>query len=780
MTKFGSSQAVRRVEDARFITGAGRYTDDITLPGQAYGVMLRSPHAHARIGGIGLDAARQADGVLAVYTFADLKADGIGDLPCMIPLKSRDGGFRADPPRPALANGAVRHVGDPVAFVVAETTYAARAAAELIEVDYEILDAVADMPAAAAPGAPLIWPQAPGNRCFDWETGQKDKTDKLFAQAAHVTRLEVVNNRVVVATIEPRGALAAYDRAAGKFTLYTGTQSSFLIKGALAGNVFKLPPEKFRVVTPDVGGAFGMKFFVYPEPVMCLYAARKLGRPVKWTSERGEAFLSDTQGRDNLSTGELALDGKGNFLALRVHTRANLGAYLSTFAPMIPTSAGTKVLTSIYRFQAMYARVEGMFTNTVPVDAYRGAGRPEANYLMERLIDKAAMELGIDRAELRRRNFIPPEAMPWTSAAGQIYDSGEFAALLETALKESDWTGFAPRRAAALAQGRRRGIGLACYLEATAGPVNERAEIRFAKDDVVEVLVGTQSSGQGHETAYSQLVNERLGVPLERIRVLQGDSDLIPTGGGTGGARSLYAEGVAIVNTADKVIENGKAAAGHLLEAAAADIEFAAGQFRIAGTDRRIGILELAKRVREASAAPGAPGAPGANGMLDAVAQNSPDPSTYPNGCHVAEVEIDTETGAVAVVRYTVVDDMGRVLNPMIVTGQIQGGVAQGIGQALFEHTAYGADGQLLAGSFMDYCLPHADQLPGIDVILRGVPCKTNALGVKGAGEAGAVGAAPAIVSALLDALKDLGVERIDMPVTSEKIWRLLRGAQRT
>ncbi len=769
MTKFGSSQPLRRVEDQRFITGQGRYTDDINLPGQAYAYVVRSPHAHARINAIDVGAARAAPGVLAVCTVADLKADGIGTLPCTIPLKNRDGSERADPPRQALADGVVRHVGDPVAFVVAESLAQARDASELVAVDYEPLDAVADMRAAVKPGAPLVWSGVAQNRCFDWETGDKAKAEALFAKAAHVTRLELVNNRVVVASMEGRAALAAYDAASGRFTLYSGTQGSFLPKRLLASHVFKLPEDRFHVITPDVGGGFGMKIFIYPEPVLCLYAARKLGRPVKWTSERGEAFLSDTHGRDNLTVGEVAIDKDGNFLALRVHTLAGMGAYLSTFAPMIPTLAGSKVMASVYRFQAVHLRVEGIFTHTVPVDAYRGAGRPEANYMIERLVDKAAAELGRDRIELRRQNFVPPEAMPWRGAMGLTYDSGEFAANMAEALRLADWSGFEARRKAARGRGRRRGIGLAYYLEATAAPTAEHAQIRFADGGMVEVLVGTQSTGQGHETAYTQITARQLGVPIERIRVIQGDSDRIPTGGGTGGARSLYAGGGAILSAAEKVIEKGKHAAGEVLEAAVADIEFAEGRFAIAGTDRSIGIIELAETVRTRKLAV-------ADDALDAAADIRVADMTFPNGCHIAEVEIDEATGTVDIVRYVVVDDMGRVVNPMIVVGQAQGGVAQGIGQALYEETVYDAGGQLLSGSFMDYCLPRADQMPAIEVTLREVPCTTNPLGVKGAGEAGSVGAPPAVINAIVDALKDLGVQHIDMPATPERIWRAMNG----
>lgn len=768
MSKFGQSQPVRRVEDQRFITGKGRYTDDINLPGQAYGVMLRSPHAHARILKIDTAAAQAAPGVLAVYTHADLKAANVGDLPCTIPLKNRDGSMRADPPRPALADGMVRHVGDPVAFVVAETAVQARDAAEMIEVDYDALPAAADMATAMEPGQPQIWPQAPNNRAFDWEIGDKAKIDALFASAAKTVKLTLENNRIVVASMEARVALAAFDKESGRFTLYTPTQGVWVQKKLLA-KILGLPEDKFHVVTGDVGGGFGMKIFIYPEQVMTLFASRALGRPVKWTSDRGEAFLTDTHGRANLTHAEMALDKDHNFLALRIHNIADMGAYLSTYAPMIPTMAGTKVLSSVYRFQGVYSRVEGVFTNTVPVDAYRGAGRPESNYIMERLIDVAARELGIDRAELRRKNYIPPTAFPWTSAMGLTYDSGEFENTSNTALKAIDWAGFESRRAEAKKRGKRRGIGMAYYLEATGGAPTERAEIRFAEDGFVEVYVGTQSTGQGHETAYTQIVAEQLGVDFDRIRILQGDSDAIPTGGGTGGARSLYSEGGAILKAKDGVVEKGKVVAADMLETAASDIEFAAGRFRVAGTDRDVGIVEVAREARKRSNAKA-----GEAAGLDTAADWQVQAITFPNGCHVCEVEIDEATGVADVVRYVVADDMGKVINPTIVKGQIHGGVVQGVGQALYENVVYDADGQLLTGSFTDYCLPRADNFPDIEVILCEVPCKTNPLGVKGAGEAGAVGSAPATINAIVDALADLGIKHVDMPATPQKLWQIL------
>ncbi len=769
-TKFGLAQPVRRVEDPRLLKGDGQYTDDISLPGMVFGAVLRSPHAAATLGAIDTAAALAVPGVIAVYTGADLEADGIGGLPCAIPLKNRDGSPRFDPPHPVLALKAVRHVGDPVAFVVAETLKAARDGAEAIDADYSVLPSVTDLAVATDPGQPAVWSDAQHNTCFDWETGDQARVDALFKEAAHTTRLTVVNNRVVVNSMEARAALADYQ--GGRWTLHTNTQGGWVIKSLLGKAVFQVPEEQFRVVTPDVGGGFGMKLFLYAEHVLTCYAARKLGRPVKWASERSEAFLSDTQGRDNITAGELALDKDGRFLAMRTRNVANMGAYLSTFAPMIPTMAGTKVLASVYGFQAIYANVIGVFTNTVPVDAYRGAGRPESNYVVERLIDAAAREIGMDRVAIRKLNMVKSEAMPYLSAMKQTYDSGDFIRVLDAALAKADWAGFEGRRSASAAKGKKRGIGMAYYLEATGGAPTERAEIKFAADGFVDVYVGTQSSGQGHETAYVMLTADRLGIDGDKIRIRQGDTDSIPTGGGTGGARSLYSEGQAILVTAASVIEKGKQAASEALEASVADIEFTEGRFSVVGTDRGVDILSLAAsqlgRV--------------ANGQdattLDAAEIAKIESHTFPNGCHMAEVEIDPDTGMVDVKRYIVCDDVGKAVNPLIVRGQVHGGVAQGYGQAVLEHTAYdAASGQLLSGSFMDYALPRASDLPDIEVDLIEVPCGTNPLGVKGAGEAGAVGSPPAMINAIVDAMASAGVLAIDMPATPEKVWKALQAA---
>ena len=774
MPQFGLAQPVRRVEDPRLLKGGGRYTDDIAMPGALCGVVLRSPHAHARINAIDTAAAKALPGVRAIYTAADFAADGLGGLPCAAPVTNRDGSDMPLPPHPVLAAGVARHVGDPVAFVVAETQQAARDAAEAIAVDYDVLPSVTDLATALDDGQPLVWPEVPNNRVFDWEIGDKAATDALFASAARVVSLTVVNNRIVVNSMEPRAAIGSYDAAADRWTLHANTQGGWLVKDLMAGAVFKTAPEKFRVITPDVGGGFGMKLFLYAEHVMVCYAARKLGAPVKWISDRSEAFLSDTHGRDNITLGEIALDAGNRFLALRTRNVANMGAYLSNFAPFIPTMAGTGVLASVYGFQQVYANVIGAYTNTVPVDAYRGAGRPESNYLVERLIDAAAAELGVDRVELRRKNMVPPSAMPHSTPVGKTYDSGDFQMVLDAALKHVDWAGFAARRADSARRGKRRGIGLAYYLEATGGPPSERAEIRFADGGFVDVYVGTQSTGQGHETAYVQLTVDQLGVDGEKVRIFQGDTDTIPTGGGTGGARSLYSEGQAILATAATVIEKGKRAAAEALEAAAADIVFEHGRFAIVGTDRAIDIVTLALQQR-AKAEAGQDAT-----TLDAAEVAEIQAHTFPNGCHIAEVEVDPETGVVSVVRYSVTDDVGKAVNPMIVRGQVHGGVTQGLGQALFERTAYDAgSGQLLSGSLMDYALPRADDLPDIEVELIEVPCGTNPLGVKGAGEAGAVGSPPAVMNALVDALRGDGITQIDMPATPEVVWKALTEAKK-
>ncbi|HLI11134.1 MAG TPA: xanthine dehydrogenase family protein molybdopterin-binding subunit [Alphaproteobacteria bacterium] len=767
-------QPVRRVEDERLLTGHGRYTDDISLQHQAYGYVLRSPHAHARI--LRLDArdARAAPGVLAVLTADELKADGLGTLLCAIPLENKDGTPLKTPPRPLLQGERVRYVGDPVAFVVAETLQEARDAAELIDVEYETLPSVTATAGALAAAAPTIWPEAPGNLCFDWELGDRKATEAVFARAKRVIRLEIVNNRIVPNSMEARGAIGDYDASQNRLTLYTSSQGSHGLRAAFAKEVFNITIDKLRVVTPDVGGGFGMKIFPYPEQGLVLWAARRLKRPVKWASERSEAFISDSHGRDNVSVAELALDENARFLALRVSTVANLGAYLSQYAPYIPTEAGTHMFAGVYTFESVYVEVKGVFTNTVPIDAYRGAGRPEAAYLVERLVDHAARELGLAPDEIRRRNFIPAEAMPYTTATGLVYDTGDFAGVMAEALKAADWAGFASRRAASPKAGKRRGIGLAYYIEKCGGGEDERAHIRFEPDGQISLFVGSLSNGQGHETAFAQLAADRFGVDIGRIKVIQGDTDLIDFGRGTGGSRALPVQGSAVVRTADKVLEKAKKIAAHLLEANELDVEFKEGVFAIAGTDRRMTIDEVAKAAFDAKRLPA-----GMTPGLEDKVHHMPAAPTYPNGCHICEVEIDEATGIVEVVRYHVVDDFGVVVNPILLAGQVHGGIAQGVGQALLERTVYDPEsGQLLAGSFMDYDMPRADNLPEIVFATHNVPSTANPLGVKGAGEAGAIGAPPAVINAVVDALAELGIRHVDMPATPETVWRLIAGAK--
>lgn len=774
MGRFGIGQPVRRREDPRLLTGHGRYTDDMTLPGQAFGHVVRSPYAHARIGGIDCAAAAAAPGVLGVFTAADLEADGIGPIPCPVAMTNRDGTDIVKPPRPALARERVRHVGDPVAFVVAETADQARDAAELVVVEYEDLPCVVDTASAVADDAAQVWDQAPGNLCFDWEAGDRAGAERGLAAAAHVTRLRLINNRVAPAPLEPRVALGAYDDETG-FTLYTPSQGVHGLQTYLSRDIFRVPKERVRVVTGDVGGGFGLKIFLFPEQVLVSWAARRLGRPVKWTGDRGEAFLGDIHGRDHVSEARLALDADGRFLAVAVETIANLGAYLSNFGPFIAAGAGVGMLAGVYTVPAVHVSVRGVFTHTTPIDAYRGAGRPEANYVIERLIDAAARELELSPAELRRRNFIPPEAMPYTTAMALTYDSGAFARNMDDAMRTADWDAFEARRAEAARAGLLRGIGMATYIERCGGAPDEKAQIRFVDDCAVHLLIGNQSNGQGHETAYAQLLNDKLGIDFEKISVVQGDSELIDYGRGTGGSRAMPVGGAAVHDASEIVIEKGRHVAAHLLEAAVADIEFANGRFSIVGTDRTMTLEAVAEAARDPANL-----AEGEEPGLDAASTFAPADGTYPNGCHICELEIDPETGRVRIVRFVVVDDFGVVINPLLTEGQVHGGVAQGIGQALLEGCVYDeTSGQLLTGSFMDYCMPRADDLPVVEFALNEVPCANNPLGVKGCGEAGAIGAPPAVINAVIDALSPLGVRHIDMPATAERVWRAIREARR-
>jgi carbon-monoxide dehydrogenase large subunit len=774
MKQFGVGQPVRRVEDRRFITGHGNYLDDITRPRQAHAFMLRSPHAHARINAIDAAAALSAPGVLAVFTGEDLARDGIGTIPCLSAVTNRDGSASVLPPHPAIARDRVRHVGDTVAMVVAESAAAARDAAELIAVDYEPLSAVVDTAHALDPGQPQVWDEAPGNLCFDWEVGNGAAVEQALAGARHRIKLELVNNRVVVTSMEPRGAIGEYDPGEDSHTLWSSTQGSHFLRNLLAGSVFRVPENRIRVVTRDVGGGFGMKLFLYPEHVLVLWAAKKIGRPVKWTPDRADAFMTDTQGRDNVTRLELALDDDLRFLALEVELIANMGAYLSNYAPEIPTASGAVMHSGVYAIPAIHVGVKGVFTNTVPVDAYRGAGRPEAAYAVERLVDYAARQLGVAPQELRQRNFIKPEVMPYRTPLGLNYDSGEFASNMDKALAGADLAGFPARRAEARARGRYRGLGHAVYIEQSGFPPDEFAELRFDPSGTLTVLMGTQSSGQGHQTAYTQLAAERFGLAPEKIRVLQGDTAAISFGRGTGGSRSLPVGGAALAHAADKLIAKGRRIAAHLFEAAEVDVEFADGVFSVTGTDRRLGIEEVARAAFDPTRQ-----APGVEPGFDESGHFTPLQPTFPNGCHVCEVEIEPETGHIDILRYLVVDDFGTVINPLLLAGQVQGGVAQGVGQAMLERTVFDPEsGQLLTGSLTDYCLARADDLPAIEFAYNVVPCRTNPLGIKGAGEAGAIGAPPALVNAVVDALAELGIERLDMPLTPERVWQAIRSAE--
>jgi carbon-monoxide dehydrogenase large subunit len=772
--QFGVGQPVRRKEDRRFIAGAGRYLDDIAIPGQAYAYILRSPHGHAALKAIDASAAKAAPGVIAVLTGADAEADGVAAVPCLAPVAGKPGAPPQNfPRRTVLATDRVRYVGDAVAVVIAETPAAAKDAAERIVVDYDILPAVTDLAAAAKPGAVQLWPEAPGNVNFTWEDGDAAKTAAAFAKAARIVEIDVVNNRVVPNSMEPRGAIGVFDASDGAYTLYVSSQGAHLLKEILCSAILpKVDPAKVRVVTPDVGGGFGMKIFLYPEYVVLLWASRRTGRPVRWIAERSEGFLADTHGRDNLTHAELALDDEGRFLAIRVSTLANMGAYLSNFGPFIPTEAGKGMQVGVYAFPAAHVLVKGIFTNTAPVDAYRGAGRPEAAYMLERLVDKAGRLTGLGAAEIRRRNFIPAAAMPYKTALGHIYDSGDFRRNMEDAMAAADWAGFAARKAAAARQGKLRGLGMSYYIEVCGGAPGVPASVRFEPDDTVSLIVGTQSNGQGHETAYSQILAERLGVPFEKITVRQGDTALAKAGSFTGGSRSVPVGGAAAQMAADAAIEKGKAVAADLLETDAADIEFRDGRYVVAGTDRAVDIFAVARAAREGRGLP-----PAGPRELAGEAEYLPEVATFPNGCHICEIEIERDTGLMAPVRYTVVDDFGQVINPLLLSGQVHGGVVQGIGQALFERTVYDEAGQLLTGSFMDYAMPRAGDVPPIDFRWNIVPCRTNRLGIKGCGEAGAIGAPPAVMNAILDALADFGITEIEMPATPERVWQALSRA---
>ena len=770
MTKFGIGQPVPRLEDPRFITGRGRYVDDIDVPLQCHGVLVMSPHAHARIKSIDTVAAKAAPGVLAVLTGADVEADKIGSL---VPVMPEDmggpKGYRTL--RPILSSGKVRAVGDRVAFVVAETLQQARDAAELIAIDYEPVPAVVSLEDAVKPGAPVIWDGAPNNVAVGLMMGDKAATDAAFAGAKHVVSVKLVNNRVSANSIEPRAAIGQYHPDNESYTLYSTSQNPHGHRQHVSGDVLKVPQVKVRVISPDVGGGFGMKGAVYPEDALVLWASRRCGgRPVKWVSTRSEAFLSDAHGRDQVVTGELALDERGKILGLRVDALHDMGSHVFDASMVVPLFA-LKLAPGVYQVPAVHAAGRAVLTNTPPLQPYRGAGRPEATYLIEQLLDRAAHVIGVDPIEIRRRNFVPPTAMPHKLHSGIAYDSGEFMRVMDECLKLADWSGFAKRAAQSKKSGKLRGRGIGYFIE-EAAIFNDRMVIRFDPSGTLMILAGTHSHGQGHQTVYTQMVHEWLGVPMESISFIQGDTNEVAVGRGTYGSRSMHVGGNALKKAADAIIEKAKPMAAMMLEAAAGDIEFKNGSFHIVGTDRALPLAAVAQSLHRPMFLP-----PQFEVGLEASGTFAAEPSNFPNGCHVCEVEIDPETGVVTLARYAAVDDVGKIMNALLCEGQIHGGVAQGVGQALMESIVFDTDGQLVTGSFQDYAMPRATDFPDLLSELTEVPATTNPLGIKGAGEAGATGAPPAVIGAILDALRPLGIDHIDMPATPNKIWQAIHAA---
>jgi carbon-monoxide dehydrogenase large subunit len=773
-------QSLRRREDKRFITGAANYTDDVVLQGQTYGVFLRSPHAHARIRSIDLAAAKKAPGVVDIFTGADLAEAKVGGLPCGWLIHNKDGSPMKEPAHPVLAQGKVRHVGDQVALVVAETLLQAKDAAELVVVDYEELPAVIDLNVVTSVGT-SVHDDVADNTCYDWGHGDKAAVEAALAKASHVTKLSFVNNRLVPNAIEPRAANASYNRSDESYTLYVANQNPHVERLLMCAFVLGLPESKVRVIAPDVGGGFGSKIFLYPEDVALVWATKRVGRPIKWTAERSESFLTDAHGRDHVTTAELGLDRDGNFLALRVKTIANMGAYLSTFASAVPTILYATLLAGQYKTPAIYAEVKAVFTNTAPVDAYRGAGRPEATYVVERMVEQAAREMKMDPAELRRKNFIT--TFPYSTPVGLTYDVGGYAAHLDKAMQLADVAGFAARRQESEAKGKKRGLGYACYIEACgiapsniAGALGARAglfeagEVRVHPTGTVTVFTGSHSHGQGHETTFAQVVAGRLGIPVDNVEIVHGDTGRIPFGMGTYGSRSLAVGGTAIVKAVDKVIAKGKKIAAHLLEASDSDIEFENGEFKVAGTDKKIAWGNVSLTAYVPHNFPLDKLEPG----LNENAFYDPSNFTYPAGSYICEVEVDPDTGKTKVEQFVAVDDFGNIVNPMIVEGQVHGGIAQGLGQAMMEGCAYDqTSGQLVTGSYMDYAMPRAIDIPSFKVATTNTPCSHNPLGVKGCGEAGAIGSPPAYINALTDAL---GVVDIAMPATAERVWRAANG----
>jgi carbon-monoxide dehydrogenase large subunit len=782
----GIGAAVKRREDSRFLKGVGKYTDDINLPGQTYCYILRSTLAHAKINTIDVAKAKAAPGVVAVYTQADIDASGpVGGLPCGWLVTSRDNTPMKEPKHPILASGKVRHVGDPIVAIIADTLQQAKDAAELVELDMTELPAVVDMKKALAGGA-HVHDDIATNLCFDWELGDKAAVDAAFAKAHHITKLDLVNQRLVPNAMEPRAAIGVFDQGSEDYTLYTTSQNPHVIRLLMGAFVLGLPEHKLRVYAPDVGGGFGSKIYHYAEEALVTWASKRVGRPIKWVAERSESFLSDAHGRDHVSHVQLAMDKDGKFLALRSDTIANMGAYLSTFAPCIPTWLHGTLLAGQYTTPAIYTNVRAVFTNTVPVDAYRGAGRPEATYLLERIVSKAAAEIGIDQAELRRRNFIQPKQFPYQTPVAVVYDTGDYEASLNKALEMADYKGFAARRAAAKAKGRLRGIGVASYIEACGiapsslvgalgarAGLYEAATVRVNPTGSVSVLTGSHSHGQGHETTFAQVVAEKLGIDINAVDIVHGDTQRVPFGMGTYGSRSIAVGGTAIVNALDKVIAKGKKIAAHLLEASESDVVFENGAYQVKGTDKKKTFGEVALTAYVPHKYPLDTVEPG----LEETAFYDPKNFTFPAGTYICEVEIDPQTGHTDIASFVAADDFGNIINPMIVEGQVHGGLAQGIGQALLEHAVYDDNGQLKTGSYMDYTMPRADDVPMFKVANTVTACTHNPLGVKGCGEAGAIGAPPAVINAIVDALAEYGVTHIDMPASPEKVWRAIHTA---
>ncbi|MEQ8696798.1 MAG: xanthine dehydrogenase family protein molybdopterin-binding subunit [Bauldia litoralis] len=762
--KYGMGARAKRTEDKALVTGHGHFTDDYTPEGTLQAYVLRSAMAHAKIKVGDLAAARAMPGVKLILTHDDL--DGINGLPCKGKIRQVDGTHPWMPEHPLLCGDVVRHVGDPILFIVADTVEQAKMASESVEIDYDPLPAVADLRRAVEEDAPLVWPEHGTNVAFTCSRGAKGATDAAFLRAAKVTRMEIVNNRLVSNYMETRGIVAEYDGANDRYTLTMGTQGGHGMRDRIAKDILGIPASKVRVITPDVGGGFGTKSFVYQEYPLAAIAAKKLGTPVKWIGDRSEHFLIDSHGRDNFAVAEMAMDENGKFLAMRVDLLAGMGAYLSQFGPFIP-EGGLTMLTGLYDIPHLYALCRGVYTHTVTVDAYRGAGRPEAAYLVERLVDQCGRETGLGPVEIRRRNFIQPEALPYETQGGRIYDSGEFDGHLDQALTVSDYKGFEERAAASKANGKLRGFGIGTYVEACAFPGSEEATVRLEQDGTVTLLIGTQTNGQGHATAYSQFIVGHLGLDYDKVKVIQGDTDQVPNGDGTGGSRSIPLGAVSVHNAAVKLARQVKTLASEQLEAAVDDLELVDGMVQVAGTNRGISLADVAKSAKDPQA-------------LTAFDNDFEQPEpTYPNGTHIAEIEVDPETGVTEIVGYWIVDDFGATVNPMLLEGQVHGGIVQGLGQALYENVVYDDDGQLLSASFLDYTMPRAAHMPNFVFETRNVPSKTNAFGIKGAGEAGSIGSCPAVMNAMVDALnRGYGITHIDMPATPERVWTAIQNAK--